>query len=91
MDDLSLVRLRDVLTQAEHQLVQTGETGKGRDLIKQVRIQLLEKGRPLLEKVIEDITKRKIISMHTDISTLTSERVIIFTLDSPPLFIKRKE
>ena len=91
IDDLILVRLRGVLTQAEYQLARTSNAEKGRELIKLVRIQLLEKGRPLLEKVIEDITKRKIVSMHTDISTLTGERIIMFTLDSPPLFTRRKE
>jgi uncharacterized protein YbcI len=91
IDDLILVRLRGVLTQAEYQLTRTSNAEKGRELIKLVRIQLLEKGRPLLEKVIEDITKRKIVSMHTDISTRTGERIIMFTLDSPPLFMRRKE
>jgi uncharacterized protein YbcI len=91
IDDLILVRLRGVLTQAEYQLARTSNTEKGRELIKLVRIQLLEKGRPLLERVIEDITKRKIMSMHTDISTRTGERIIMFTLDSPPLFMSRKE
>jgi uncharacterized protein YbcI len=91
IDDLILVRLRGVLTQAEYQLARTSNAEKGRELIKLVRVQLLEKGRPLLEKVIEDITKRKIMSMHTDISTRTGERIIMFTLDSPPLFTRRKE
>jgi uncharacterized protein YbcI len=91
IDDLILVRLRGVLTQAEYQLARTSNAEKGRELIKLVRIQLLEKGRPLLEKVIEDITKRRIMSMHTDISTRTGERIIMFTLDSPPLFTRRKE
>jgi uncharacterized protein YbcI len=47
-----------------------------------VRRELLEKGRPLLEAVVHDITGRGTISLHTDISTVTGERVIIFTLDA---------
>ena len=86
IDDLILVRLKDVLTQAEKQLAKAGENLKGRDLIKQVRIELLEKGRPLLESAILKITGIKIVSLHTDISVKTGERIIIFTLDRKPQF-----
>jgi len=84
IDDMVLVRLRGVLTPAEKQLAKTGEQARGRALIKQVRIELLEKGRMLLETIIQDITGRKVRSLHTDISTVTGERVIIFTLDGCP-------
>jgi uncharacterized protein YbcI len=87
IDDLVLVRLKGVLTQAEHQLVRAGEQSNGRELIKQVRIALLEKGRPLLETAIENLTGKKVISLHTDISTVTGERVIIFTLQASPEII----
>ena len=83
VDDLVIVRLKGVLTQAEYQLAKTGETKKGRDLIKQMRIELIENCRPLLDAVIEAITKRKVLSLHTDISTTTGERLIVFTLDAP--------
>ena len=86
IDDLVLVRLKGIMTQAEHQLARTGDSPKGRELIKQVRHELLEKGRPLLEAVMHDLTGRKTISLHTDISTVTGERVIIFTLDAPVEF-----
>jgi uncharacterized protein YbcI len=84
IDDMVFVRLKGVLTQAEHQLARTNATPNGRELIKQIRIALLEKGRQLLELAIDDITQRKVVSLHTDISTITGERVIIFTLDAPP-------
>jgi uncharacterized protein YbcI len=86
LDDLVLVRLKGVLTQAEHQLAKATDNPRGRDLIKQVRIELIEKGRPLLEAVVESILGRSVRSLHTDLSTLTGERVIIFTLESPPDF-----
>ncbi len=81
-DDIVLVRLKGVLTKAEHQLASSGSTeaSEGRDLIKKVRQALLEKARPLLEAVVEDILKAEVTSLHTDISTTTGERVIIFTL-----------
>jgi uncharacterized protein YbcI len=85
VDDLVIVRLKGVLTQAEHQLAKTGETAKGRDLIKQLRIELLERGRPLLEAVVETVTQCKVVSLHTDISTTTGERLIVFTLSAEPI------
>jgi uncharacterized protein YbcI len=58
----------------------------GRVLIKQVRTELLEKARLRLEQIILGLTGNKVKSLHTDISTVTGERVIIFTLESPILF-----
>lgn len=78
IDDLILVRLKAVLTPAEQQLAKNPE---GTNLIKQLRSNLLEQARGLLQEVVERITGLKVISLHTDISTKTGERVIIFTLD----------
>jgi uncharacterized protein YbcI len=84
IDDMVIVRLKGVLTRAEYRLVKSERNTKGRDLIKQVRIELLENGRPLLEDIIKDTLRRKVRSLHTDISTMTGERLIIFTLDKKP-------
>jgi len=84
LDDMVIVRLRGVLTPAEKQLAASGDAARGLTLIKGVRMELLEKGRRLLEAIVTDITRRKVISLHTDISTVTGERVIIFTLNGPP-------
>ena len=80
LDDMVVVRLQRVLTLAERQLAKTDEGTKGRVLVKQVRTELIEKARPLLEKTIFDITGRSVVSLHTDISTVTGERIIVFTL-----------
>lgn len=85
VDEMVLVRLRGVLTPAEKQLIGAEDGITGRNLVKQVRIELLEKARPLLEKIIHDITKRKVRTLHTDISTVIGERIIIFTLDGRPV------
>jgi len=82
--DMVLVRLRGVLTPAEKQLAKTDDNLKGRALIKQVRIELLEKARVLLENIVQDVLGEKVVTMHTDISTITGERVIIFVLESAP-------
>jgi uncharacterized protein YbcI len=79
IDDMVLIRLKGVLTPAEQQLAKNVQ---GTDLIKKMRSNLLEQGRGLLTVLIEEITSRKVVSLHTDISTKTGERVIIFTMGS---------
>ena len=81
LGDLILVRLRGVLTPAEKGLAESPQYTEGAKLVKQVRMQLLEKARSLLEAIVQDITGRCVVSLHTDISTKTGERVIIWTLD----------
>ena len=77
IQDLIFARLKGVLTPAEEKLAQDQE---GRNLIKQVRTQLIEKSRPWLEAIVQEITGLSVISLHSDISTHTGERMIIFTL-----------
>lgn len=77
VEDMILVRLRGVLTPAEVKLAQTAE---GHGLIKQVRRQLLEASRPLLEALVQEKTGGEVVSLHTDISAKTGERIIVFTL-----------
>ncbi len=84
IDDMVLVRLRGVLTPAERNLTQIDSSTRGRTLIKQVRIELLEKARGMLEALVQDITGCRLLSLHTDISTSTGERIILFTLDGQP-------
>ncbi len=84
IDDLLVVRLKGVLTAAEQHLVKSLPAEKGRDLLKQVRTHLLETARPLLEAMIKDVTGMKVVSMHHDISTVTGEEVLIFTVAEPP-------
>ncbi len=84
--DLLLVRLQGVLTAAEQHLVRTVSPERGRDLLKDVRTQLIEIARPALEAIMEEITGTKIISLHHDISTRTGEEIVIFTLSGAPNF-----
>ncbi len=84
--DLLVVRLQGVLTAAEQQLAGSLPSERGRDLLKQVRTQLIETARPVLEKMVYDITGFKPVSLHHDISTATGEEVVIFTLAEPPVF-----
>tara|TARA_R100001143_G_C3336925_1_gene122345 strand:+ start:85 stop:363 length:279 start_codon:yes stop_codon:yes gene_type:complete len=61
-------------------------TDKGRDLIKQVRKQLLEIRRPMLESLVHEVAGVKVRSMHHDISTATGEEVVVFSLENTPRF-----
>jgi uncharacterized protein YbcI len=89
--DLLIVRLQGVLTAAEQHLVTTLPVEKGRDLIKQVRSQLVEIARPALEALVEGITGVKLRSLHHDISTVTGEEVVVFSLTETPQFRELKK
>ncbi len=82
--ELVVVRLQGVLTAAERHLVTTLPAEKGRDLLKQVRTHLIETARPRMEAVIRGITGIAVRSLHHDVSTVTGEEVIVFTLEQPP-------
>ena len=83
-DDLLVVRLKSVLTPAEKRLAQLADAQRGRELIKQLRMELIEHGRELLETALREILGVGIVSLHTDISTRTGESVIVFTLEKNP-------
>ena len=83
IDDLVIVRLRGVLTPAERQLAGVDGTPQGRTLVKEIRRELIEKARPLLEAIIRDVTGQDVRSLHTDISTQIGERIIVFSLAGP--------
>jgi uncharacterized protein YbcI len=86
LGDLLVVRLRGVLTAAEQQLVKSLPGEKGRDLLKEVRTQLIEAARPVLEEMILGATGVAVRSLHYDVSTRTGEEVILFTLCEAPSF-----
>jgi len=86
-----VVCLQGVLTAAEQQLVKTLSNEKGRALLKEVRTQLMETARPALEEMVQGITAIKVVSLHHDISTVTGEEVVLFTLAKSPLFHETKK
>jgi uncharacterized protein YbcI len=88
--DLLLVRFQGVLTAAEQQLVKSLSSDRGRDLLKQVRTQLIETARPVLEELVHEVTGANVLSLHHDISTRTAEEIIAFTLAESPLFREAK-
>jgi uncharacterized protein YbcI len=78
------------LTPAEQHLVKSLPAEKGRDLLKQVRTHLIETARPLMEAMVEKATGIKVMTMHHDISTITGEKVLLFTLARSPDFREAK-
>ena len=82
--ELLVVRMTGVLTLAERQLGKSSSLETGRELIKRVRKQLLEVARPMLESLVHEVTGVKVMSMHHDISTVTGEEVIVFSLVGAP-------
>jgi uncharacterized protein YbcI len=89
--DLLVVRLQGVLTAAEQQLVKSLSADKGRDLLKQVRTHLIETARSIMETMVQEITGVKVLTLHHDISTVTGEEVVLFTLAESPCFREAKK
>lgn len=75
--DMIIVTLGGILTPAEYSLCGTKE---GMLSIKKIRSDLVESGLEDLKEIILNITKQKVKIFHTDISTRTGERVMVFKL-----------
>lgn len=88
-DDMIVVRLKGVLLPSEIKLAEA-DNQRARLLLKEVRQTILERGRPMLETVIHSIVGVSVQSVHTDISTRTGERVIIFTLTGKPSVVRNE-
>jgi uncharacterized protein YbcI len=77
IQDLILLRLQGVLTPAEEKLARDSE---GHRLIKEIRRQLIEGSRGMLDEMIEHLTGVQVVSLHSDMSIKRGERIIVFTL-----------
>ncbi|WP_077210753.1 DUF2294 domain-containing protein [Bacillus dakarensis] len=75
--DLILVYLQGILTPAEYTVCQSKE---GMLSIKNTRSELVESGLDQLKEIILSITGEEVKSFHTDLSTVTGERVMVFRL-----------
>jgi len=78
INDMILVRIQGILTPAEAKLAETRE---GRTLVKEARRQLFESSRELLVEIVQDILSLNLVSLHTDMSTRTGERIVVLTVD----------
>jgi len=75
--DMIIVYLQGILTPAEYAVCQTKD---GMLSIKHTRSGLVESGLDGLKEIILTITGEEVKSFHTDLSTRTGERVIVFKL-----------
>ena len=75
--DLVLVRMKGILSPAERHL--SGEPG-GVEIIKTMRSRLIESCSDELEAIVAKETGVAVVTMHTDISAQTGERVFVFGL-----------
>lgn len=75
--DMVIVILRGILTPAEYELCKDKD---GMMSIKNTRNSLVESGMKDLKEIIFSITGYEMVSFHTDISTQTGERVMVFKL-----------
>ena len=82
--DMIVVRLQGVLTAAERHLVRSLPTERGRDLLKRARTHLIETARPLMDEMVHAVTGVKLMSLHHNMSTVTREEMVLFTLAEPP-------
>ncbi len=83
LGDFIVVRLQGMLTPAEQHLAKF-PSDRGRDLLKQIRTQLIETAKPLIQAMVQDVTDVKVVSLHHDISTVTGEAFVVVTLAEPP-------
>lgn len=78
VEDLIIIRLIGFLSKSEQKLA---ESKQGVELIKRVRSMLFENAREYLENLIKEVIDVNIISIHSDVSTKTGEKIIIITVD----------
>jgi uncharacterized protein YbcI len=75
--DMVIITLNSILTPAEYSLCKDRE---GLLSVKKNRNSLVESGIDDLKKIIWTVTEQEVVSFHTDISTQTGERVMVFKL-----------
>ena len=78
LQDMILVRLKGILTPAERTLA--AETD-GILSIKQIRSRLIESSRDIIAALVLEKTGAAMISMHTDLSVPTGERIFVIVVD----------
>lgn len=78
VENLVIVKLQGILSPAERQL--SHENG-GVDLIKKMRTRLIESSSEDLCELVTEETGIDVVSMHTDISSRTGERIFVFSMD----------
>jgi len=76
--DTIIVRFKGVLPPAERHLAKNQE---GERLIRELKEKLIEKAKPLLKVLIENLTEAEVVDIHSSFDVEEDERIKIFTLN----------
>ena len=77
LQDMIIIRLKGFLSQSEQKLA---ENDQGVELLKKVRMMLFESATNILAGLIRDVVQVDVVSMHSDVSTRSGEKIILVTL-----------
>ncbi|MFZ5652122.1 MAG: DUF2294 domain-containing protein, partial [Bacillota bacterium] len=76
--DMIIVSVKGEIPPAESHLSREKE---GMYLVKKIRQQLIEYDRESFDNILFNLTGSRMISLHTDVSTKTGERIFVFKMD----------
>ena len=82
MGDLVVVRHKGLISRAE--AVAAAAASENVRAIKLARSAVLEASADPLCAHVKMVPRRRVVSMHADLSTVTGERIIVFVLESAP-------
>ncbi len=82
VEDMIIVRLKGKLLPIEQNILSMMEGRQAIELVKNIRKALHSITTKRLSEMISAITKHKVVSSHSDISTKTGERLEVFVLDA---------
>ncbi len=75
--DLIIIRLEGFFSVSEKRLAENNSV----ELVKRVRTLLFENEVENFKKIIQEIIDTELISVHSDVSTRTGEKIIVATVD----------
>lgn len=75
--DTIIIRFKGVLPPAERYLAKNQE---GKRLIREMKEKLIERAKPLLEVIIQNLAEAEVIDIHSSFNVEADERIEIFTL-----------
>jgi uncharacterized protein YbcI len=74
----------EATTNGEHDRDPRSSRGDGRALVKQLRHHVVANGRGRLGRIVEEAVGVRLVSVHHDISTVTGEELLVFSLSEAP-------
>ncbi len=75
--DLIIVRMEGFFSVSEQKLARND----GVEMVKRYRTMLFENEEERFRNIIENIINSKVVSVHSDVSTRTGEKIIVLTID----------